>query len=233
MKKGCLAVLGIVAGLVIAGVVFFTVIYPTIHVRYRLTVEVQDGDQIKSTSSVIDVSYAIYPDDFVNLGGPNTHPRRVGYAPTLDLGAKGLLFLTFANVTRTPEQRIERNKQVLCPLDDVGCLAFAAYDKPGTKIGSAQSEQRVALYDVLRQSGARDLPFAVLPKLVRFGDINDPHTLTPVSPYDLAASFGPGVKLKRVILQLTDDPVTPPPEIWPQWLNVKRKNTEFRGYEND
>jgi hypothetical protein len=32
------------------------------------------------------------------------------------------------------------------------------------------------------------------------------------TPDDLAASFGPGVQLKRVILQLTNDPITPPPE---------------------
>jgi hypothetical protein len=64
-------------------------------------------------------------------------------------------------------------------------------------------------------------------------DINDPNTLVPVSPNDLAASFGPGVELKRVILQLTDDPITPQPENWPKWLKVKHQNTEFRGYEKD
>jgi hypothetical protein len=85
---------------------------------------------------------------------------------------------------------------------------------------------------VLRQSGPRDVPFTVLPKLIRFTDINDPHTLVSISPYDLAASFGPGVQLKRVILELTDDPVTPAPEIWPQWMKVKGQNAEFRGYEN-
>jgi hypothetical protein len=37
----------------------------------------------------------------------------------------------------------------------------------------------------------------------------------PVSPYDLAASFGPGVELKRVTLELTDDPITPMPEYGP------------------
>jgi len=70
-------------------------------------------------------------------------------------------------------------------------------------------------------SGPRDVPFAVLPRLGRFRDLNEPLSLTPVSPYDLAASFGPGVELKRVILQLTNDPVTPPPAVWPQWLTKK------------
>jgi hypothetical protein len=86
---------------------------------------------------------------------------------------------------------------------------------------------------LLRQSGPRDVPIAVLPELVRFQDINDPHTLVRLAPNDLAASFGAGIALKRVVLQLTNGRVTPPSENWPQWLRVKRKNTEFRGYEND
>lgn len=192
----------------------------------------QDGDQVKTGSSVIDVSYSIQPDDAVNLGGRETHQRLTGYAPTVDLAEKGLLFLTFESVARTPAQRVERNKQVSCPLDDIGCLPFAAFYQPGMQIGLPYSQQKAALDQLLRQSGLRDAPFTVLPELVRFRDINDPHTLVRVSPYDLAASFGPGVKLKRVILQLTDDPVTPPPENWPQWSTIRRQNTEFRGYEN-
>jgi hypothetical protein len=231
--KGCLVALGILAGLAVAGIGYLWFSFYDIHVRYRLTVEVQDGDQVKTGSSVIEVSYSIQPDKAVNLGGRDTHPTPVGYAPTVDLGEKGLLFLTFESVARTPAQRVESNKQVWCPLDDIGCLPFAAYYKPGLQIGLPYSQQKAALLQLLRQSGPHDAPFTVLPELVRFRDINDPHTLMRVSPYDLAASFGPGVKLKRVILQLTDDPVTPPPGNWPQWLTIRRQNAEFRGYEND
>jgi hypothetical protein len=234
MRKGCLIALGIPVGLAIAVVGLFWLNFYTIHVRYRLTVEVQDGDKIKTGSSVIDVGYSIQPDSAVNLGGRDTHPTPVGYAPTVDLGEKGLLFLTFANAPSGPEYHDgrNRNQQISCSLDDIGCLPFAAYFQPGTNIGSSYSQQKEALHQLLRQSGPRDVPFVILPELVRFREIDDPHTLVRVSPYDLAASFGPEVKLKRVILQLTDDPVTPPPKNWPQWLNVRRQNVEFRGYEN-
>jgi hypothetical protein len=234
--KGCLtAGLKIFAGLMVLVVAYFWLSFYNIHVRYRLTVELQDGEQVKTGSSVIDVSYSIQPDAAVNLGGRDTHPKPVGYAPTVDLGEKGLLFLTFANAPSGPEYHDgrNRNQQISCPLDDIGCLPFAAYFQPGTDIGLSYSQQKEALHQLLGQSGPRNVPFVILPKLVRFRDINDPQTLVRVSPYDLAASFGPGVSLKRVILQLTDDPVTPPPQNWPQWLNVRRKNTEFRGYEND
>ena len=47
-----------------------------------------------------------------------------------------------------------------------------------------------------------------LPLLVRFRDINDPKTVERVDPNDLAASFGPGVYLKRATVEITRDPVT-------------------------
>jgi hypothetical protein len=228
--KGCLvAGLKIFAGLVILAIAYIWLSFYDIHVRYRLTFEVRDGEQIKTGASVIDTSYTIQPDWL--WSGPDTHVRVVGYAPTVDLGNKGMLFLTFVNATRTAEQYRERTKQAHCSFDDIGCLSFAAYDKPGVRTDFRQ--RKAALDELLRQSGPRDVPFAVQPELVRFKDINDPNTRLPVSPNDLAAAFGPGVELKRVILQLTGDPVTPPPENWPQWLKVKRQYTEFRGYEKD
>lgn len=46
------------------------------------------------------------------------------------------------------------------------------------------------------------------PLLVTFTDINDPKTVKQVDPDDLAATFGPGVSLKRITLEITDEPVT-------------------------
>lgn len=105
----------------------------------------------------------------------------------------------------------------------------SAYNKSGTIINSAFSREKAALLKLLQQSGPRSVPFTILPRLVRFRNINDPtlpilsstYDLVAVSPYDLAASFGPGVQLKRVTLQLTDDPITPPPTVWPRWLMEK------------
>jgi hypothetical protein len=233
LKKGCLIALGIPVGLVILVIGLFWLNYYHVHVRYRLTIEVQDGGQIKTGSSVIDVSYAIDPGWIWE--GPNSRPGRItGYAPTVDLGEKGMLFLTFSNATPTPDQIRAQNKQFFCVLDDMWCLPFAGYGKLGTGVNTSRENLKVALDELLRQSGSREVPFAVLPTLLRVRDINDlpmhasrfgnpPRNLVGVSPYDLAASFGPGVELKRVVVQLTDDPVTPPPEIWPQWLKEMPK----------
>lgn len=44
--------------------------------------------------------------------------------------------------------------------------------------------------------------------LVRFQDINDPRTIEKVDPDNLAASFGPGFRLRRITVQVTDAPTT-------------------------
>jgi hypothetical protein len=130
-----------------------------------------------------------------------------------------MLFLTFTNAERTPDQIPAVNKQLFCAVDDMWCLPFAAYDEPGTVIGTnTYSKRKAALHELLRHSGPRDVPFICLPKLARFLNVDGQQKLVPVSPDDLAASFGPGVQLKHVVLQLTDDPVTPQPQIWPRWL---------------
>jgi hypothetical protein len=228
LKKGCLTALGIFTGLLIASIALIWIRIHPVNVRYRLTVEVQDDDRIKTGSSVIEVAYPM--EDIFSDAHPDVSGS--GYAPTVDLGEKGLLFLSFSNPTRTPVQHTERNALVRCGYSDIGCMPFVAYKLSGLIVSSSSSshsERKAALAKLLRQSGPREVPFAVLPTLLRVRDINDlpmhasrfgnpPRNLVGVSPYGLAASFGPVVELKRVILQLTDDPVTPPPEIWPQWL---------------
>ena len=39
-------------------------------------------------------------------------------------------------------------------------------------------------------------------------DINDPNSVIEVDPDNLAATLGPGVSLKRIMLEITDEPVT-------------------------
>jgi hypothetical protein len=218
--KGCLVALGIVAGLMVTATGVFRLNFYDVHVRYRLTVEVQDGDQIKTGSSVVEASYNIEPT--WSWSGRNPHVRTVGFEPTVDLAEKGMLFLSFSNATRTPAEIVERNQHVFCAADDMYCLPFEAYGKAGTSIPAHNYDREVPLQMLLRQGGPREVSFANLPELVRFRDIEDWRTRTRVSPHELAASFGPGVELKRVILQLTSDPITPMPEVWPQWLKQQR-----------
>ncbi|MFO1203349.1 MAG: hypothetical protein U1E58_12005 [Tabrizicola sp.] len=59
-----------------------------------------------------------------------------------------------------------------------------------------------------RAAGVIPVPEAQYPMLVTFGDIADPASVRLVDPGDLAAAFGPGVRLKAVTLEVTDEAVT-------------------------
>jgi len=59
-----------------------------------------------------------------------------------------------------------------------------------------------------RTMPSTELPFRVLPVLATLDDINDPTSLRLVNPEDLAAHFGPQTSLKRVTIEITNDPIT-------------------------
>jgi hypothetical protein len=208
---------------VAAGYGCLSVIFRSVPVRFRLTMEVMDGDQIRTGSSVIEVEYPIYPDGL--FPGQNTGDRQVtGYAVTVDLGQKGLLFLTFHDGTRSEAQE---RKRFRCLLTDIACLPFAAYGTPSRGVDSLFRNQKAALDELLRQNGPREIAFENLPELVRFLNISDKATERIVSPFDLSASFGPGVQLNRVALELTTAPITPEPKTWPGWLKSNKQYAEF------
>ena len=71
------------------------------------------------------------------------------------------------------------------------------------------TEEKAARFETLRE--IRDVPRARYPLLVTFADIADPKTIQKVDPDNLAASFGPGVSLRRVTLEITGEKVTEGP----------------------
>jgi hypothetical protein len=62
LKKDCLIALGIPVGLVLFVVALFWFNYYGVHVHYRLTVEIEDGDQVRTGSSVVDAVYDVDPE---------------------------------------------------------------------------------------------------------------------------------------------------------------------------
>lgn len=58
------------------------------------------------------------------------------------------------------------------------------------------------------QGETRVVPAELYPLLVTFTDIDDPASVRQVDPNNLADTFGAGVQLNRVILEITDEKVT-------------------------
>jgi hypothetical protein len=69
-----------------------------------------------------------------------------------------------------------------------------------------RGDERFAI--VAKSRFKKDIPRSHYPLLVAFMDINDPNSVREVDPDNLAATFGPGVSLKRMTLEITDEPVT-------------------------
>jgi len=176
--------------------------------RYRLTVEVETPEGLKTGSSVIEVSTSMTSSTSIPSPGAVRYSLS-GEAVTVDLGQHGTLFA----LLRSDVDGDWATNLLFRLAPDVG----AVRDENGKRDSGASFRAR---YEAMLQDHRlivlpktfpdvaflKDIP--ARPMLVRFRDINDPTTVERVDPDDLAASFGEGVKLRRVTVQLTDDPVT-------------------------
>lgn len=168
----------VIALLVVIGLVVWWLMPYTI--RYRLTLFVENGGQTVQGSSVVETRWL---DTFGFI-----YPWRTTYsgeATIVDLGDKGLLFALLPGPVEAPSFMTR---------------LFAGQ--------SAGGMTRITLHRVELDKRVLPLPFNRLPMLVRFRDINDPTTVEQVDPNDLAASFGPDVKLIGATIAITRDPVT-------------------------
>jgi len=76
------------------------------------------------------------------------------------------------------------------------------------ELGEQRSDYKKLLPKVMSFRDIREVPRDHYPLLVTFTDINDPATVRRVDPNDLTATFGPGVSLMRITLEISDEPVT-------------------------
>lgn len=181
--------LGIASLLIAGAVVFYVTAYPSVTVRYRLTLEAEVDGEPKRGSGVVEVTYSKQS----RFAGQS--PGMVSYrgeAVALDLGPGKTLFALLKGDTdprSTPET-----------------IVLRAFNFPGGALPEPIDE---GLKQLERVSGKRELPLTSLPLLVRFRDLNDPKTVERVDPIDIASSFGAGTKLVRATLEIV------PAGIWP------------------
>ena len=76
-----------------------------------------------------------------------------------------------------------------------------------------------------------EIPRSHYPLLVAFMDINDPNSVREVDPDNLAPMFGPGVSLKRLTLEITDEPVTEGKieQVLGWWCDLRKKRARLNG----
>ena len=132
--------------------------------KYRLTVEVETPEGVKSASGVM----AVHPDRSYSRGGKT---RTIGDAVFVDLGGGKNLVALLAHVDKSLE------------LDDINYVALRAYKAAG---------QNVSFSQMSRMTGTVPVKGEVIPVLVSFADPADPATARLVPPDDTEARAGEG-----------------------------------------
>ncbi len=179
--------------------------------RYRLTVEVDTPKGLRTGSSVIEVEQSLGGAGTAGgLAGKQIYFRTRGEAVAVDLPDGKVLFALLRS-----ENDIDWANRVMLLISSGG--NNAPFDQAFKRIVKLKGEKVVprmwrAVGHLPRRSA--------YPMLVTFGDLSDPTSVALVEPDNLSASFGEGVSLKRITVQLTDDPVTTGIEQRLGWLGV-------------
>lgn len=194
--------------------------------RYRLTVEVNTPEGLKTGSSVIEVRSIITGK--YSIPNPQSLDASVrGEAAAVDLGQRGLLFALLqsdgdvswpAHATYTGVDLSHVNPKQ----NDFAHLYAAMIARRGVIVLPRRIPWRVGNPAPIHPD---DPPRSGYPTLVRFADLRDPKSVQRVDPDDLAASFGTGIKLRRITVQLTDAPITAKLDERLRWLRAVRKTS--------
>jgi hypothetical protein len=179
--------LGIAFSVIVVVLIAYRVAFPSVTVRYRLTLEASVDGEPKIGSGVVEVTYS----NILKLWATSDLSIDVrGEAVALDLGTRGTLFAL-----------LKGNDDYWQGADGIVPYSFG--------LGGFPRPTPEGITKVRRLSGKVDLPLMRLPLLVRFRDPSDPQSVKRVDPLDIAANFGAGAKLERASVEVV------PSGIWP------------------
>jgi hypothetical protein len=187
---GCAALLPGACGLIS--------VYPTYH--YRLTVEVDTPQGLRSGSSVIEVRAS---EVHSTLGGAGAEIS--GEAVAVDLPGGQVLFALLRSEASVDWAKAAMEQVTPMPPLDTETLDHRYADWQAAIRANTRLN---VLTPVIAPGRPPFRPQPGYPMLVRFGDLRDPKSVEKVDPGNLAASFGPGFALRRITVQLTEDDVT-------------------------
>jgi hypothetical protein len=198
--KRMLIWLAIIAGLAVA----YFIAYPFTLLSYRLTFEVETPEGLKTGSGVIRLAFHQEPWLMQPSCGAQGVSR--GEAVTVDLGPRGTFYALLIGRTNAnePDQGLSPARMLSKTL--------------APQIWEMKPCDNAQIFTLMFLDAKANVPSRLIPFLVRFRDEKDPSTIEAVDPENLAASFGEGVTLKRVVIETTSDPVTTGIERRLEWL---------------
>jgi hypothetical protein len=149
--------------------------------KYRLTVEVETPEGVRSASGVM----SVHPDRGYSRGG---HTSTKGDAVFVDLGGGKNLVALLAHIDGALD------------LDGMNYVALRAYKAAG---------RNVSFNEMSRMTGAVPVTGGLIPVLVTFAASGDPASARAVPPDDLAAALGNGFRLHGVFAEGVPNGVWP------------------------
>lgn len=182
--------LALLGALVLASYVAYTVAYPTYSYRYRITVEVNTTDGMKSGSSVLEVTTIQFPS-WLTLGNNNFETTTRGEAVFVDLG-NGRNLVSLLALGPNAEDGAHR---FFAPRSYLGVA--------GSSTGDIQWSKQLST-----MSGRRKFAGDADPTLVTFGSLADPSAVQVVPFGNPQTILGPDVRSVHAWIDLTADPVT-------------------------
>lgn len=182
---------GLLVSAIAAVVVAFNLMFPSVTIRYRLTLHAEVDGKPAVGAGVVQVTYS----KALGTTGADYGAHVRGEAIILNLPGKGSVF---ALLREGQDSRSAPDYIVL-----------RAFQFPG---GALPRPVEQGMSQVDRLAGMVELPFENLPMLIRFREANNPLTVERIDPSNLETAFGSGVKLTRVTLEIV------PSGFWP--LNV-------------
>jgi hypothetical protein len=149
--------------------------------KYRLTLEVETPEGIRSASGVM----AVHPDRSYSRGG---HTQTKGDAVFVDLGDGKNVLALLAHIDKPLE------------LDGMNYVALRAYNAAGRK---------ASFNEMSRMTGSLPVTGALIPVLVSFADLGDPGSARLLQPDGLEAALGEGFRLHGVSVEVVPNGVWP------------------------
>ena len=149
--------------------------------KYRLTVEVETPEGVKSASGIM----AVHPDRSYSRGGKTTTK---GDAVFVDLGGSKNLVALLAHADKSLE------------LDEVNYVALRAYKAAG---------QNATFNQMSRMTGKVPVKGEVIPVLVSFADPADPATARLVPSDNVEGVLGKGIRLRGISAEVVPNGVWP------------------------
>ncbi|MEL7188288.1 MAG: hypothetical protein AAGK17_01945 [Pseudomonadota bacterium] len=175
--------LGIPLALIAAAFLYWQLKYPTYSYRYKLTVEIDTPEGVRSGYAVREVTWRDGPR--ITMEAPAGTMKERGEAVAVDLPNGQTLFALLYSKNQGVTARLAFGTSRLKPPYDRGAVDVIIPKRKNPVWG---------------QNG--------YPRLVTFRDLEDPQSVERLDPSSLSELLGEGYELRRVTAELTDEAIT-------------------------